>query len=351
MTSAPLPDAGANWVDRHAPEGLKPWLKLGRFDRPIGIWLLLLPGWQGIALALVQFSRVPGLYEVWLFLAFALGACLMRAAGCAFNDIVDRDIDAKVARTALRPIPSGRISVKQAWAFVIGCSLISLLILLTLNLTAVLLGVGSLLLVAAYPFMKRITWWPQAWLGLTFNWGALMGFASVAGLVTVVGWPTEGFSAPPLNIGGWGTNAPYYAVSDVGYALISATVWRNAVLLYLGGVFWTLGYDTIYALQDLEDDAMVGVKSSARRLGDKVPRGVSVFYGLAVLLAGLAGFAAGLGPLFWAGLALYAAHLFRQTRRLRTDDPALALRLFKSNRDAGLILLLAIISGALHWPP
>ena len=160
MTSAPLPDAPTNWVDRHAPEGLKPWLKLGRFDRPIGIWLLLLPGWQGIALAFASMDDPPwGLsgYAVELAIAFAFGACLMRAAGCAFNDIVDRDIDAKVARTSLRPIPSGRISVKQAWAFVVGCSLISLLILLTLNLTAVLLGVASLALVAANPIKKRVT--------------------------------------------------------------------------------------------------------------------------------------------------------------------------------------------------
>ena len=178
MTSAPLPDAGANWVDRHAPQRLKPWLKLGRFDRPIGIWLLLLPGWQGIVLALAQYRQAPGLYDLWLFVGFGIGACLMRAAGCAFNDIVDRDFDAQVARTALRPIPAGLISVKQAWAFVIGCSLISLLILLTLPVVAIALGVGSLALVAAYPFMKRITWWPQAWLGLTFNWGALMGFAA-----------------------------------------------------------------------------------------------------------------------------------------------------------------------------
>ena len=166
MTSAPRPDAGANWVDRHAPERLKPWLKLGRFDRPIGIWLLLLPGWQGIALALAQYRQTPGLYDLWLFVGFGIGACLMRAAGCAFNDIVDRDFDARVARTALRPIPAGLISVKQAWAFVVGCSLISLMILLTLPKVSILLGVGSCALVAAYPFMKRITWWPQAWLGL-----------------------------------------------------------------------------------------------------------------------------------------------------------------------------------------
>jgi 4-hydroxybenzoate polyprenyltransferase len=349
MTSAPLPDAPTNWVDRHAPEGLKPWLKLGRFDRPIGIWLLLIPGWQGIALALAWYRIMPGLYVVWLVLGFAIGACLMRAAGCAFNDIVDRDIDAKVARTALRPIPSGRIRVNQAWAFVISCSLISLLILLTLNLVTILLGVASLALVAAYPFMKRITWWPQAWLGLTFNWGALMGYAAVGfgpGLLVtwgvVFGTTSIAIFAPPL---------------------------LPALLLYLGAVFWTLGYDTIYALQDIEDDAMVGVKSSARRLGPNVQRGVGVFYLVAVILTVAAGAAAGLGPLFWLGLAAFAAHLAWQVARLPgsrrvekaepsdrepdqegADNPALALRLFRSNRDAGFILLFAIILGAVSWP-
>ena len=307
MNASPLPDAArANWVDRFAPEGLKPWLKLGRFDRPIGIWLLLLPGWQGIALALAQNRAAPDAYGWWLVAAFAIGACLMRAAGCAFNDIVDRDIDRQVARTAARPVASGRISVKAAWAFVIGCSLVSLLILLTFNLTAILLGVGSLALVAAYPFMKRITWWPQAWLGLTFNWGALMGFAAVGGQV-------------------------HPAV----------------LLLYLGGVFWTLGYDTIYALQDIEDDAMVGVKSSARRLGGKVKTGVAGFYGLAVLCAAGAGVLAGLGPLFALGLLAYAGHLALQVARVKPDDGALALRLFKSNREAGLILLAAVALGAI----
>ena len=309
MSSAPLPDAGANWVDRRAPEAFKPWLKLGRFDRPIGIWLLLIPGWSGLALALSQDRRTPDLHDAWLVLAFALGACLMRAAGCAFNDIVDRNIDAEVARTALRPIPSGRISVKQAWAFVVGCSLVSLLILLTLNLTAILLGVGSLVLVAAYPFMKRITWWPQAWLGLTFNWGVLMGFAAVTGTIT-----------------------------------------SSALLLYLGAMFWTLGYDTIYALQDIEDDAMVGVKSSARRLGPKVRDGVAFFYILTVILTVAAGASAGLGPVFYVALLPWAAHLFRQVREVRPDNPGLALRLFRSNREAGLILLLAIILGTVGWP-
>ena len=337
MTSAPLPDAPTNWVDRHAPEGLKPWLKLGRFDRPIGIWLLLLPGWQGIALALAQYRKTPDLYDAWLVLGFALGACLMRAAGCAFNDIVDRDIDARVARTAMRPIPSGRISVRQALAFVVACSLISLLILLTLNLTAVLLGVASLALVAAYPFMKRITWWPQAWLGLTFNWGALMGFAAAGGLPFLL----------------WAYFRSLEAAGQ-GFLVASADTYGHltapALLLYLALVFWTLGYDTIYALQDIEDDAMVGVKSSARRLGSRVASGVFAFYLLAFLLVAWAGVLAGLQLGFWLGLAVWASHLFGQVRDLRPDNPALALRLFRSNRDAGFILLSAIILGAVSWP-
>ena len=334
MSNAPLPDAARqNWVDARAPEALKPWLKLGRFDRPIGIWLLLLPGWQGIVLALAQYRMTPGLYHLWLFVAFAVGACLMRAAGCAFNDIVDRDFDAKVARTADRPIPSGRISVKQAWAFIVGCSLISLLILLTLNVFAVLLGVASLGLVAAYPFMKRITWWPQAWLGMTFNWGALMGFAAAA----------------PIIAGTLALPTAAHAVPELGGSVIHVAGWVVPFLLWLGGVFWTLGYDTIYALQDIEDDAMVGVKSSARRLGSGVGRGVLIFYGLAILMAGLAGLAAGLGPLFWLGLVAYAVHLFAQVRRLRLDDAPLALKLFKSNREAGLILLAAVALGSISF--
>ncbi|QTN19401.1 4-hydroxybenzoate octaprenyltransferase [Brevundimonas sp. AJA228-03] len=334
--STPLPDAGRNWVDARAPEGLKPWLKLGRFDRPIGIWLLLLPGWQGIALALAEYRRAPDLGDLWLFVGFGLGACLMRAAGCAFNDIVDRDIDARVARTAARPIPSGRISVRQAWGFLVGCSLVSLLILLTLNLTVVLLGVGSLALVAAYPFMKRITWWPQAWLGLTFNWGALMGFAAAAGILPFFAWA---YARLMMATGQW----PIYdTVPGVNGSLTAA-----AALLYLGGVFWTLGYDTIYALQDIEDDAMVGVKSTARRLGKDVRRGVAIFYGLAALCALAAGLAAGLGVAFFMVLVAYGAHFIWQVRTLKPDDGALALRLFKSNREAGLILLAAIALGGL----
>lgn len=341
MTFAPLPDAGANWVDRHAPEGLKPWLKLGRFDRPIGIWLLLLPGWQGIALALAQYRQAPGLYDLWLFVGFGIGACLMRAAGCAFNDIVDRDFDAQVARTAQRPIPSGRISVKQAWAFVVACSLVSLLVLLTLPTVAIGLGVGSLVLVAAYPFMKRITWWPQAWLGLTFNWGALIGFAAALPLAAAA-------LLLPADLAGEFRPFLWSPASDSGHAI--ALAWQAylpAILLWIGGVFWTLGYDTIYALQDIEDDAMIGVKSSARRLASAVRPGVAVFYGLAVALAVLTGLSANLGPLFWLGLLIYAAHLGRQVVRLDRNDGALALKLFKSNREAGLILLAAIALGSI----
>ena len=307
MSSAPLPDAGRNWVDAHAPEGLKPWLKLGRFDRPVGIWLLLLPGWQGIALALAAEGRAPGLYALWLLFGFALGACLMRAAGCAYNDIVDRDIDAKVARTAARPIPAGRISVRQAWGFIIGCCLAAFVILLTLPPLAIGLGFASLGLVAAYPFMKRITWWPQAWLGLTFNWGALMGFSAAGG-------------APDL--------------------------WPAALLLYAAGVFWTLGYDTIYALQDLEDDALAGVKSSAGRLGAGVRRGVGLFYGVAVAALAAAVVVAGLSPLAWVGVAAVAVHLGWQTLNLRPDDPGRALALFRANREAGILSLISLMLGA-----
>ena len=324
-----LPDARPdNWVDRFAPEGLRPWLKLGRFDRPTGIWLLMLPGWQGVALATSMAGRWP---DLLLLAKIFAGAALMRAAGCAYNDIVDRDLDAKVARTAGRPVASGRISVRQAWAYLVVCSLAAAAILFTLPPLAIGLGIGSLLLVAAYPFMKRITWWPQAWLGLTFNWGALMGFA--AAHVLIAAWPI------PLSATIGGVDVHPLALLMV-----------PALLLYLALVFWTLGYDTIYALQDIEDDAMVGVKSSARRLGANVQVGVGVFYGITIILTVAAGLTAGLGPLFYVALLPFTAHLFRQARDVRADDPALALRLFRSNRDAGFILLSAIILGAVSWP-
>lgn len=301
-----LPDAVAtNWVDRHAPERLRPWLKLGRFDRPAGIWLLMLPGWQGIALAAAEQGRWP---NPMLLLAVFVGAALMRAAGCAFNDIVDRGFDAQVARTAMRPIPAGLITVKQAWLFLIGCSLVSLMILLTLGWVAIGLGVLSLGLVAGYPFMKRITWWPQAWLGLTFNWGALLGYAAA----------THHLS-------------------------------RSAVLLYASGIFWTLGYDTIYAIQDIEDDALAGIKSSTRRLGDHVQIGVAGFYLASFVCVVAAGWVGNIGPLFLPLAALFALHLSRQAAAVRVDDGQGALKLFKSNAIAGLIVFAGLVAGL--WKP
>ena len=305
--SAPLPDAlPSNWVDRHAPARLRPWLKLGRFDRPAGIWLLMLPGWQGAALASAMAHALPA--PVLLAKIF-MGAALMRSAGCAYNDIVDRDIDAKVARTASRPIPAGEISVRQAWAFVLACCLAAFVILISLPPLAIALGAGSLALVAAYPFMKRITWWPQAWLGLTFNWGALLGFAAVAAAVSL-----------------------------------------PALLLYASGLFWTLGYDTIYAVQDLEDDALAGVKSSALRLGAAAPQAVLGFYVAAFVLALAAAWLGGLGPLFLPPAALFGLHLSRQAARLDVADGAGALALFKSNSLAGLMLVIALTAGMWAGP-
>jgi 4-hydroxybenzoate polyprenyltransferase len=322
VTATSLPDAApTNWVDRYAPAGLRPWLRLARFDRPAGIWLLMLPGWQGIALADAMQRKLP---DPWLMLLFFLGAALMRSAGCAYNDIVDRDIDAKITRTAGRPIPSGQISVGAAWAFLFGCCLVSFVILISLNLLSVILGVASLALVAAYPFMKRITWWPQAWLGLTFNWGALLGFAAAQNLPTV-----------------WRLPAP----TDGWIASGNLNNFVPALLLYASGILWTLGYDTIYAVQDLEDDALAGVKSSARRLGSAAPRAVFGFYLVAIALMLAAGWAAHLGWLFWPFAGAYALSLLRQPQRLKLDNPAGALKLFKSNALSGLLLFLAIVEG------
>ncbi len=318
--SKPLPDARkTNWVDARAPAVLRPWLKLGRFDRPIGIWLLFLPGAMGLAFAVAHpFFVTEGIgvstahldpagltnnFPFFKLLLFALGAALMRAAGCAYNDYVDRDIDAKVERTRDRPIPSGQVTPKQALIFAVVCSMISFGILIQLGLTAIILGFVSVALVAAYPFMKRITWWPQAWLGLTFNWGFLMGVATV----------TDGLTLP-------------------------------ALVFFAGLVFWTIGYDTIYALQDLEDDAMAGIKSSARALGKHTISGVSIFYGLAIVLTGVAGHLAKLPPLFFGGLLLVTLHLFSQVARIRLDDGAQALKLFKANRTTGLLWFVSLLA-------
>jgi 4-hydroxybenzoate polyprenyltransferase len=280
----------------------------------------MLPGWQGIALAEASVARPP---DPWLLLLFFLGAMLMRAAGCAYNDIVDRDLDAKVARTAGRPVASGQIGVRAAWAFVVGCSLASFVILLSLNLIAVVLGVASLGLVAAYPFMKRLTWWPQAWLGLTFNWGVLLGYVAT-------------FNMPSI--------LDMLGAAHLRPAEVFIEPWPP-LLLYAGAVFWTLGYDTIYAVQDLEDDALAGVKSSARRLGSAAPRAVFGFYVVSIALVLAAGWLAHLGWLFWPFAGAYALSLLRQPRRLKLDNPAGALKLFKSNALSGLLLFLAIVEG------
>ena len=328
-----LPDAApSNWVDRHAPAAVQPWLKLGRFDRPAGIWLLMLPGWQGAALAAAMDGKLP---DLLLLAKIFVGAALMRAAGCAFNDIVDRDFDAKVARTAMRPVASGQISVRQAWGFIVVCSLISLGLLLSMTPLAVGLGVLSLALVAGYPFMKRITWWPQAWLGLTFNWGALLGFAAATGSVSAYGWLAA-------QAGGAGlVPAEQLEIGRLSLA---------AALLYASGIFWTLGYDTIYAIQDLEDDALAGIKSSTRRLGANVQKGVLVFYVLSFALALAAAWAGGLGPLFLPLAALFGMHLSRQAARIDVNDGPLALALFKSNHLAGLLFFLALAAGAWKGP-
>ncbi len=305
MTAAPADAAAGNWVDRYAPTGAKPYLRLMRADRPIGTWLLLLPCWQGLALA-AAVSTVTVVEAAYYAALFAVGAFVMRGAGCAFNDIVDRDFDAKVARTAQRPVASGQISVKSAWLFLFALCAAGLVILLQFNPYSIGLGLASLGLVAAYPFMKRITWWPQAWLGLTFNWGALMGYAAFEGKLTAA-----------------------------------------ALLLYGSGIAWTLGYDTIYAHQDKEDDALIGVKSSARALGPKTISALWIFYGAAIALAAGAGLAAGLHRAYFALLAAPAAHFVWQIRAINIDDPGNCLKIFKTNREAGLLVLAALLLAAI----
>ncbi len=327
--TSPLPDAApANWVDRHAPGPWRPWLKLARLDRPVGIWLLMLPGWQGIALAGAMAQKAP---DLKLLTLFALGAVLMRSAGCAVNDIVDRRIDSRVSRTAGRPVASGDISVLGASAFALVCTTLSVGVLLALNLASLWIAAASLPLVAAYPFMKRITWWPQAWLGLTFNWGILLGFAAALGGPTLFQTLTHSgpvaLLTPPLRLAAW-------------------PLWEADLALYASGVFWTLGYDTIYALQDMADDVVAGVKSSALRLGARVKSSVRGFYAICTLFALAAAVAAKLGPLFVIGLLVLVAHLERQVRRLDVRSPSHALAIFRSNTTAGFILFLAIVAGS-----
>ena len=285
-----------NWVDRFLPSALAPYARLARLDRPIGTWLLLFPGWWSLALA------APAKPDVWLMALFAIGALLMRGAGCTFNDIVDREFDGRVARTATRPIPSGAVSVRAAAIFLGLQLLLALIILLQMNRFTIALGAGSLALVATYPFMKRITYWPQAFLGLTFNWGALLGWAAATGTL----------------------NAP-------------------AFLLYAGGIAWTLFYDTIYAHQDKEDDALIGVKSTALKLGAST-RPWLILFAIVALGFWIAAFAtAGLGWAADLGLAAAALLLAYQVRATNFDDPADCLAKFKAHRWLGWMLLAGIL--------
>ena len=288
----------SDWVERYVPALLRPYARLARLDRPIGTWLLLFPGWWGIALASVRWPAPV------LLILFAVGAIVMRGAGCTVNDIADRHYDALVARTRLRPLPSGTVTVRRAFVFLLFQLAAGAAVLLALNWMSVLLGVAVLGLIGIYPFMKRVTYWPQVFLGLNFNWGALLGWTAVTGALA---WPS--------------------------------------VLLYLGGVFWTVGYDTIYAHQDKEDDLRIGVKSSAIALGSHTRPWLFAFYSVALLSWAAAGLAAGLGILFWAGLGGSALQLAGQAMRVAIDDPTDCLVKFRSNRGVGWLMLVGIVGG------
>jgi 4-hydroxybenzoate polyprenyltransferase len=300
-------DSTGNWVDRLAPAWARPYLRLARLDRPIGSWLLLIPCWWSTGLAAI--AARPGGLPVEQLLAhlalFFVGAFAMRGAGCTWNDIVDRDLDRRVERTRSRPIPSGQVSLAGAAVFLLAQALLGLAVLVQFNRFTIAAGIASLAIVAVYPFMKRITYWPQIVLGLAFSWGALMGWAAAFGRL----------DARPL-------------------------------LLYAGSIAWVIGYDTIYAHQDREDDALIGIKSTALLFGERTKPMLAIFYGLAVVLIGLAGALAGAGAIYWLGLAAFAAHLARQIARLDIADPELCLAVFRSDRDAGLILFAGMLADA-----
>jgi len=301
-STARVADATGNWVDTTAPPLSRPYLRLARLDRPIGSWLLLMPCWWSVGLAAVHArSQV----NVWHLLLFFIGAFAMRGAGCTWNDIVDRDLDSQVERTRSRPIPSGQVTVASAAAFLVLQALVGLAVLLQFNRFTIYVGFASLAVVAIYPFMKRITYWPQIVLGLAFSWGALMG------------WPAT------------------FARLDL-----------PALLLYAGAICWVIGYDTIYAHQDREDDALIGIKSTALLFRERTKPMLALFYALAVALIALAGWSAGAGLLFALGLLAFAAHLAWQIARLDVDDPIDCLVVFKSNRDAGLILFAGLVLDA-----
>ncbi len=307
------PVAG-HWTARYVPRWARPYVRLARLDRPIGAWLLLWPCWWSLALAAT--AALPegsawsglGLPDPALLALFALGAVAMRGTGCVYNDIVDRDLDARVARTRSRPIPSGQVSVTEAAVFMTVLGLVGLGVLLSFNGFAVWLGLAALPLVAVYPFAKRVTDWPQALLGLAFNWGALLGWAAATG---GLGW--------------------------------------TPLVLYGAGVTWTLGYDTIYALQDKEDDALIGVRSTALLLGARARLGVAGFYAVALVMLALAGALAGLGWPFYAVLLAATAQLGWQTATLDSDDAANCLHRFRSNKHFGWLVFAGIVLGQV-WP-
>jgi 4-hydroxybenzoate polyprenyltransferase len=295
---ARLDGTEANWVDIAIPTSLRPYARLMRLDRPIGWWLLVIPCWWGVALA------APGMPDLWLMYLFFIGAVVMRGAGCVINDIYDRKLDALVARTKTRPLASGEVKLWQAFlllAFLLG---LGFLTLLQFNSFTVCAGIASLALVISYPLMKRMTWWPQLFLGFTFNWGALLGWSAVKG----------GLGLP-------------------------------ALLLYAAGIFWTLGYDTIYAHQDLADDERVGIKSTARYFGASSPFWVALFYALAIILLIAAAALTHEGRGFYVVLAIAAIYIAAQLSFWRREDPINCLKRFKSNRDFGLLVLVGIIVG------
>jgi 4-hydroxybenzoate polyprenyltransferase len=294
----PIDIRTGDWVDRYLPSWAEPYARLARLDRPIGSWLLLFPGWWGIALA------GPRWPDPKLLALFAIGAVVMRGAGCTLNDIADRNYDAEVARTRTRPIPSGRVTVTQAAIFMAAQLAIGAAILASLNRVSILLGIAVLGLIATYPFMKRITYWPQIFLGLNFNWGALIGWTAVTGSLA---WPPA--------------------------------------LLYLGGICWTIGYDTIYAHQDKEDDARIGVKSSALALGENTRPWLFGFYGAALALWAASGGFIALGAGFLICVALAGIQLGWQAASVNINDPADCLAKFRSNRIVGWLLLGGIVAG------
>ncbi|HUR43681.1 MAG TPA: 4-hydroxybenzoate octaprenyltransferase [Aestuariivirga sp.] len=306
MYTAPMGDASkqdvavadavrGHWADHYLPRGLRPYARLARLERPIGWWLLLLPCWWGLMLA--QIGEGPGRPNLWYALLFLIGAIAMRGAGCTLNDIIDRDFDARVARTRSRPIPSGQVSVGQAIAFLLALCIVGLLVLVQFNRFTIVLGASSLGLAAIYPFMKRVTYWPQLFLGLAFNWGALVGWSAVQGHLS---WPP--------------------------------------ILLYLGGICWTLAYDTIYAHQDKEDDLLIGVKSTALKFGDATLPWLAGFFTLALLLLASAFLLAGASPIVFVGVAGAALQGAWQVWRFRAEDPQRCLEIFRSNRIFGLII-------------